>query len=329
MGGLFVLNDSEQRIYWKKNIFKIETFILYESIILCTLSCVSYLTFPFYSLKYANNNFPSDVYVLCCILFSLASFLCSFLIKNIHLNNNIKPNYRLCLMNFLGTIGFFCSFLTCGYTLCISFILIEWENRPGIIASKRVLATKSKTIFISISRAIFTLIWNHIVLLCGFFCFIDFTIEIIIIQKASKFLSEGNNINNQNLLYELFKIPIIKKFHNNIGNGNILNNSDIKNIDKNQKYSKFRITMSNNKNCNNFENENNKFREIEIIQKIEYNSISTQTEDINNSFINNYINENNDKLIDEDLSNNFILIKNKPLIDSKTSLNEILNSPLK
>jgi hypothetical protein len=211
MGGLFVLNDSEQRIYWKKNIFKIETFILYESIILCTLSCVSYLTFPFYSLKFANNNFPSDVYVLCCILFSLASFLCSFLIKNIHLNNNIKPNYRLCLMNFLGTIGFFCSFLTCGYTLCISFILIEWENRPGIIASKRVLATKSKTIFISISRAIFTLIWNHIVLLCGFFCFIDFTIEIIIIQKASKFLSEGNNINNQNLLHELFKMTVKNK----------------------------------------------------------------------------------------------------------------------
>ena len=204
---------------------------------------------------------------------------------------------------------------------------MEWEDINGILSNRRLSTKKKATI--SFGKVIFTLIWNDFILICNFFGIADFLMEISIITRASKFLSEGNNINNQNLLYELFKIPIIKKFHNNIGNGNILNNSDIKNIDKNQKYSKFRITMSNNKNCNNFENENNKFREIEIIQKIEYNSISTQTEDINNSFINNYINENNDKLIDEDLSNNFILIKNKPLIDSKTSFNEILNAPLK
>ena len=319
MGGLFVLNDSEQRIYWKKNIFKIENFILYESIILCTLSCVSYLTFPFYSLKYANNNFPSDVYVLCCILFSLASFLCSFLIKNIHLNNNIKPNYRLCLMNFLGTIGFFCSFLTCGYTLCISFILIEWENRPGIIASKRVLATKSKTIFISISRAIFTLIWNHIVLLCGFFCFIDFTIEIIIIQKASKFLSEGNNINNQNLLHELFKMTVKNKINNSINSMNTLDTR--KNINKKEAFSKFRIIMTDKDNLeNSFENENNKFREVEIIQKVDYKSIGVQTEDNKDNFYNNYVNDPNNKTVDEDLSNNLIFIRNKPLIESKISM---------
>jgi hypothetical protein len=222
-------------------------------------------------------------------------------------------------MNFLGTIGFFCSFLTCGYTLCISFILIEWENRPGIIASKRVLATKSKTIFISISRAIFTLIWNHIVLLCGFFCFIDFTIEIIIIQKASKFLSEGNNINNQNLLHELFKMTVKNKINNSINSMNTLDTR--KNINKKEAFSKFRIIMTDKDNLeNSFENENNKFREVEIIQKVDYKSIGVQTEDNKDNFYNNYVNDPNNKTVDEDLSNNLIFIRNKPLIESKISM---------
>jgi hypothetical protein len=320
MGGLFVLNDSEQRIYWKKNIFKIETFIFYESLIICVLSCVSYLTFPFYSLKLINKNFPLDLYVLCCILFSLTSFICSFLIKNIHLKNNIKPNYRLCLMNFFGTIGFFCTFLACGYTLCISFVLIEWENLTRIVVSKRVLSSKSKSIEVSISRAIFTLIWNHIVLLCSSCCFIDFAIEIIIIAKASKYLSEGNNINNQNLLHELFKMTVKNKNHNSLNSMNTLDTR--KNINKKETFSKFRIIMNDKDNTeNSFENENNKFREVEIIQKVDYKSIGVQTEDnIKDNFYNNYIHDSNNRTVDEDLSNNCILIRNKPLIDSKISI---------
>ena len=319
MGGLFILNDSEQRIYWKKNIFKIETFIQYESSIVCVLNCISYLTFPFDSLKFVNKNFPADLYVFCCILFSLASFICSLLIKYIHLKNTIKPNYRLCLMNFLGTIGFFCSFIACGYTLCISFVLIEWENLSGIFVSyKRALSSKSKEIVIPISRAIFTLIWNHIVLLSSFCCFIDFAIEIINITKAAKYLSEGNNINNQNLLHELFKMTVKNKINNSINSMNTLDTN--KNINKKEAFSKFRIIMSDKDNTeNSFENENNKFREVEIIQKVDYKSIGVQTEDNKDNFYNNYINNSNNRTVDEDLSNNIILIRNKPLIDSKIS----------
>ena len=327
MGCLFILNDSQTNIFWKKSIFKIEKFIIIESIISIILTFIALLTFPFESIKLVRQKILIESLVYYIFSFSLLSLFFSILINYIHTQKKRKPNYRLCLMNFCGHSGLF-SFVICFIlSLYITLVIMEWEDINGILSNRRLSTKKKATI--SFGKVIFTLIWNDFILICNFFGIADFLMEISIITRASKFLSEGNNINNQNLLYELFKIPIIKKFHNNIGNGNILNNSDIKNIDKNQKYSKFRITMSNNKNCNNFENENNKFREIEIIQKIEYNSISTQTEDINNSFINNYINENNDKLIDEDLSNNFILIKNKPLIDSKTSLNEILNSPVK
>ena len=229
-------------------------------------------------------------------------------------------------MNFFGHFGLF-SFVICFIlSLYLTLVIVEWGDINGIISYRRL---SSKKIIISIKKTIFTLIWNDFILICNFFGLADFLIEISIISRASKYLSEGNNIDNQNFLFELFKIPINNKIQNNLDNEKILNNSNINNIDKNRKYSKFRIIMSNYNNDNNFENDLNKFREVEIIQKIEYNSIATQTEDINNSFFNNYINENNDKLIDEDLSNNFILIKNKPLIDSKTSLNEILNSPVK
>lgn len=319
MGGLFVLNDSEQRIYWKKNIFKIENFILYESLIICLLSCVSFMTFPFDSLKFVNKYISSDIYVLCSIFFSLISYICSLLIKYIHLKKSIRPNYRLFWMNFFGTIGFFCMFLACGYTLCISFILIEWENISGILVSKRVLSSTKKNIVISISRAIYTLIWNHIVLLCSFCCFIDFAIEVANITKAAKYLSEGNNINNQNLLHELFKMTIKTKINNSINSINTLDTS--KNINKKESFSKFRIIMTDKENTeNSFENENNKFREVEIIQKVDYKSIGVQTEDNKDNFYNNYVNDSYNRTVDEDLSNNLILIRNKPLIESKISI---------
>jgi hypothetical protein len=223
-------------------------------------------------------------------------------------------------MNFFGTIGFFCTFIACGYTLCISFIIIEWENISGIIESKGALSTKRKAIVISISRAIFTLIWNHIVLLCNFCSFIDFAIEIIIISKASKYLSEGNNINNQNLLHELFKMTVKTKINNSINSMNTLDTH--KNINKKETFSKFRIIMTDKDNTeNSFENENNKFREVEIIQKVDYKSIGVQTEDnIKDNYYNNYVYDSNNKTVDDDLSNNMILIRNKPLIESKISM---------
>ena len=105
---------------------------------------------------------------------------------------------------------------------------------------------------------------------------------------------------------------------------------------KKDKITKLRLVMSNNNISNEengFENHDNKFREVEIIQKIEYRSIGIQTDDDNDtSFYNNYVNDNidnNDKLVNDDLSNNFILIKNKSLIDSKTTINEIMSMPIK
>ena len=63
---------------------------------------------------------------------------------------------------------------------------------------------------------------------------------------------------------------------------------------------------------NNFENDINKFREVELIEKVEYKSIAIQTDD--NLNINNKYN-----LIDEDLSKDIILVKNSQLINSFNS----------
>lgn len=324
MGSLFVLKDSESNIFWKKNIFTIEKFIIMESLILMFLSFIALLSFPFNSLKLVRQRFKIESIFGYIFLFALMSFIISFLIKYIHIKKKIKPNYRLCLMNFCGHIGLFSYFISCFLSFYITLIIMEWEEINGIITYRR-LASNNIKIVLSLWKAIFTLIWNYFILICSLCGLFDFFMEISIISKASKYLSEGNNINNQNLLFELFKIHIIKNNINNLDKVNFMDNSNINNIEK-QKTSKLRLLMSNNNNGNNFENENNKFREVEIIQKIEYKSIGIQTEDRNT---NNYINLNNEKLNDDDLSNNFILIKNKSLIDSKNSINDILNGPVK
>lgn len=323
MGGLFVLNDSEQNIYWKKNLFKIESFILYESTLLLFLSFISYISFPFDSLRLIRQKLSLDSMILYVFGFSIFDLMFSLLIKKVHINNRIKPNYRLCLMNFYATMGFFFFFASFFLCLYISLTLIEWESLTGIILYNRSLVTKrneNKTYLVSLGKAIYTILWNYLNLLCSLFGFVDYAIEIINVSRAAKVLSEGNNINNKNLLYELFRIPINNDRINDLEKNNTLDN--VKNINKRENFTKLRLVMSNNgKEENSFENENNKFREVEVIQKVEYNSIAIQTEDINESFYNNYINDSNNKIIDEDLSNNFILVKNKPLIDSKISLN--------
>ena len=328
MGSLLALKDSQTNIFWKKNIFRMEKFIILESIILIILSFDALLSFPFSSLKLVRQRFLIE-YIMCYIFcFSLIAFISSLLIKYIHIQKTIKPNYRLCLMNFCGHIGVCSFFLSCILSFYINLVIMEWEDITGIIAYRR-LASGNRKIVISFWRAAYTLIWNYFILICSLCGLFDFLMEINFISKASKYLSEVNNINNQNILFELFRMPIIKNNINNLEKTNILDNSNINNIEKKQKSSKFRIIMSNDNNDNYFENENNKFRQVEIIQKIEYKSIGVQTENSNNNYYNNYLNGNNEKIIDEDLSNNFILVKNKPLIDSKNSINDILNAPLK
>lgn len=342
MGSLFLLNDSEKKIYWKKNIFKMEEIIKYDSFVLMVLSFIAYITFPFDSLKYLNKqNNSININLIVILIFSLSviSFLLSLLIKNAHLNNvffkkRLKPNYRLCIMNSYGYVGFISTFICFILSIILSFIIMDLEAITGIIKHRSLSSEQtSKKIFISIGRAIYIIILNNFMLIASIFAFIDYYVEITIISRAAKYLSIGNNINNQNLLYELFKIPITQRTDNN---KNTLNNFDnLNSIDKRENFTKLRLIMSDKNNedeGNYFENENNKFREVEIIQKIEYKSIGVQTgedEIQNKNYKNNYINNNIDKTIDADLSNNFILIKNKSLMDSKTSLNEVLTQSIK
>ena len=142
------------------------------------------------------------------------------------------------------------------------------------------------------------------------------------ISKVSKFLSEGNNINNQKKILELFKINT--SYEINLEEFKEKNTFDIINekYNENKTLKKLRIIFPNNieenGENNTFENEVNKFREVELIEKVEYRSIGIQTEesDIKN-YNKKYKNDNN--LIDEDLSKNIILVKNKSLINSFNS----------
>ena len=150
--------------------------------------------------------------------------------------------------------------------------------------------------------------------------------SIKIISKASKFLSEGNNINNQKILLELFKINY---FRENLEKLKDKNTKVYYLINENKSFKKFRIIFPNNNDIkeenNSFENNINKFREVELIEKVEYKSIGIQTEENNKEDFynkrNNY--DNNDimegKNLEEDISKNVILVKNKSLISSFNS----------
>ena len=127
------------------------------------------------------------------------------------MENKIKPNYRLCLMNFCGYIGFFSFVTTFFLSFYIALVIIEWGGITKIITN-RILTTQ-KVMVISTGTSIYTLIWNNIIIICTIVGIVDFSVEILIISKASKFLSEGNNINNSNVLFELFKIPIINNIN--------------------------------------------------------------------------------------------------------------------
>ena len=151
--------------------------------------------------------------------------------------------------------------------------------------------------------------------------------ETIVISKASKFLSEGNNINNQKILLELFKINYFRENLEKLKDKNTFDLNEKYN--ENKSFKKFRIIFPNNNDIkeenNSFENNINKFREVELIEKVEYKSIGIQTEENNKEDFynkrNNY--DNNDimegKNLEEDISKNVILVKNKSLISSFNS----------
>ena len=326
MGCLFVLKDSETKVFFKKNIFILEKFIISESLISIFLSFIALQTFPFDSIKLVKQKLLIESIIYYIFLLSLISLVFSVLIKYIHIKKNMKPNYRLCLMNFFGYIGFYIFVICFFLSIYVSLVIGDWEELIGVITYKRL--SSGKKFVVSLGTAIYTLIWNIFIILITFCGLVDFLMEVSNISKASKYLSEGNNINNKNLLNELFKIPIDMNIYNNLNRTNSVNNLDINSLNKKQNFSKLRIIMSNNNNEKYFENKNNRFREVEIMQKVEYKSIGIQTEENNNGY-NNYIDDKNNKLIDDDLSNNFILVKNKPLIDSKNSINDVLNAPIK
>lgn len=300
MGCLLLLNDNETKSYWRRNIFKLENILLIESISTIILILISNIAFPFNSLKIIKNRKRAKYILIISLIFSFIPLIISLLTRYIHIKNNIKPNYRLCIMHTLVITGNCFIILCLALTLYISSLINNWANIYEFIEYQ------------NIGNIIFIFVLNYINILSLFIQLIDFFMEIIIISKTSKFLSLGNNINNQKLLFELFKINIHSK-NSEIKENNNLYGED--KYDENKTFKKLRIIFPNNNEenmKNNFENDINKFREVELIEKVEYKSIAIQTDD--NININNKYN-----LIDEDLSKDIILVKNSQLINSFNS----------
>ena len=312
MGCLLIFNDSEENLYWKKNIFKLENFIISESITIFILSFIALFTFPLDSFNITKQNMsliPIKYILLNIIFCSLISIFMSALIKYIHLNkNSIKPNYRLFIMKVLAYIAFFSIFISFISSFYITLVIIEWEKYKGSIALKSLSFHDNKSI--SIEKAIFTLNLSNIMFLFSILGFVDFCAECIIISKASKYLSERNNINNQKVLDELFLHSQVSKEGKNSGK-NILSN--INEINNKNTFSKYRLIIKDDNNLDNyFDNRNNKFQEIEIILNVEYISEGMQTENDKNVFDSDYA-INIETLIDDDLSINSILSQRKSL----------------
>ena len=139
---------------------------------------------------------------------------------------------------------------------------------------------------------------------------VDFLTECFIVTKASKYLSEWNNINNKKILYELFNSSEIENKDKNSENNSSGNNNE-------NKFSKYRIIVIDNNNSENyFDNNNNKFQEVEMILNIEYNNVGTQTEQSLNN-IDKKFNKYIDLSVDDDLSNNLFCVQNKFIINNQ------------
>jgi hypothetical protein len=310
MGCLLLLNDYERKSYWRTNIFKLENIIISESILTFIFIVLSAIIFPYNSISIVKKATDPKNLIFICSISSTIVLIITLLIKSTHIKKNIKPNYRLCIMHFLSVVNLFFIIISFIFSLCISTFIHKWANIYEFIPNK------------NLSKIVYIFVLNNVIILSTFFQLIDFFVESVMISKVSKFLSEGNNINNQKILLELFKINT--NFEINLEEFKEKNTFDIINekYNENKTLKKLRIIFPNNTEQNGenntFENEVNKFREVELIEKVEYRSIGIQTEesDIKN-YNKKYKNDNN--LIDEDLSKNIILVKNKSLINSFNS----------
>ena len=302
MGSLLILNDDDKKTFWRKNIFKLEIIIIIESILNLFLSVLTAISFPFDTLKITNKKSKIMNVIYICIFSSLAALIISLLIKRIHIKTTIKPNYRLCIMHFLSFSGLFIVILYLILSLYISSVIHKWANLYEFVQYK------------NIGKVIYIFVLNNFIILLTIFEFVDLLLETIMISKVSKFLSIGNNINNHKLLFELFKINSQNYNYDKIEENNLFNKKN----EGNETFKKLRIIFPKNKdeNHNNtFENNINKFREVELIEKVEYKSIGIQTKENKDKSYTRNININ----VEEDLSKNIILVKNKSLINSSST----------
>ena len=167
---------------------------------------------------------------------------------------------------------------------------------------------------------------NNLILLFSFFEFVDLLVQSLFISKTSKFLSLGNNINNQKLLLEIFRINEQNNYYEKYKENDLITFFGKEKLDDgNKTFKKFRIIFPEKKDdngYNTFDNNSNKFREVELIEKIEYKSVGIQTdEDYDTNIIKNDSSLLDGKIIEEDFSKNIILVKNKSLINSFSTNN--------
>ena len=310
MGCLLLLNDDDNKSYWRSNIFKLENIIIIENFLVFLLLSLSAITFPYNSVRFIRKQNNPKYFIFFCLISSIILLITSYLVKYIHTKKSIKPNYRLCIMHCITLFNLSLIIFCLIFSFCVSTIIYRWANIYEFVQNKNT------------AKIIYIFILYNIIILLTFFEFTDLLVESIVISKASKFLSEGNNINNQKLLFELFKI---NNFYENLEKFKEKNNSDLnEKFNENQTFKKFRLIFPKNDNVleenNTFENDLNKFREVELIEKVEYKTIGTQTEDSNEKLY-NYNNNNimEGKSIEEDLSKNVILVKDKSLISSFNS----------
>ena len=276
---------------------------------------ISAITFPYKSIKFIRKESNPKPLIAICLISSIFLLIISILIKYIHTKKEIKPNYRLCIMHCFAYFNLTLIILCLIFSFCVSTLIIKWANIYEFVQYKNT------------PKIIYIYILYNIITLFSFFEFIDILVETIVISKASKFLSEGNNINNQKILLELFKINYFRENLEKLKDKNTFDLNEKYN--ENKSFKKFRIIFPNNNDIkeenNSFENDFNKFREVELIEKVEYKSIGIQTEENNKEDFynkrNNY--DNNDimegKNLEEDISKNVILVKNKSLISSFNS----------
>ena len=71
MGCLFVLKDSETKVFFKKNIFILEKFIISESLISIFFSFIALQTFPFDSIKLVKQKLLIESIIYYIFLLSL------------------------------------------------------------------------------------------------------------------------------------------------------------------------------------------------------------------------------------------------------------------